>query len=227
MSAVTLRADGKDLRDFQGALFDLDGTLIDSMWVWDHLCRDWLIAQGKTPKENLERDIGLMTLTQSAEYVIRCYGFNLSPAAVIAGWEEMALGYYEKIVPLKKGMGELVKELWEGGTKLAVVTSCFPAACEAVLARHGLRSYFSKIMYTDELAATLGDDMSGKGHPHIWLAAAKKLYLPPKACVVFEDLYQAMEGVRSAGMGGFAAVYDKTCADWEAMKAGADWVFGP
>jgi beta-phosphoglucomutase-like phosphatase (HAD superfamily) len=228
VSAVTQCAAGERFQDYRGALFDLDGTLIDSMWVWDHLCRDWLIEKGKTPEANLESDIALMTLSQSAEYVIRNYGFANppfnSPAEVIAQWEGMALGRYETAVPVKQGMGELVKALYEGGTKLAVVTSCFPAACEAVLARRELRRYFSAIFYTHELAGEFPGD---KSLPHIWLASAERLGLPPKDCVVFEDLYQALKGVRAAGMGGFAAVHDKTCSNWDAMKAEADWVIGP
>jgi beta-phosphoglucomutase-like phosphatase (HAD superfamily) len=213
----------KSLRDYRGALFDLDGTLVDSMWIWQHLCLDWLIEKGKTPGEDLRSVIETMTVTQSAEYVARRYGFDgsgdlsLSPAEIIAQWESMALGRYER-APLKAGMGDLVRELWESKVKLAVVSSCCPAACEAVLARHGLRPCFSGIYYTDEVNGN-------KSMPGIWLHAAEKLGVKAADCLVFEDLYQALPGVRAAGMD-FAAVYDKSCADWEAMKAQADWVFG-
>ncbi|MDR2186199.1 MAG: HAD family phosphatase [Treponema sp.] len=209
----------KSVRDYRGALFDLDGTLIDSMWIWDKLCRDWLIEKGKTPGMDLEKTIEMMTLTQSAEYVIRRFGFDYSPEEILAQWNAAALDRYEHAAPLKPGMAELVRELYEGGTKLAVVTSCFPQACRAVLTRRGLRHYFSALVYTGE---TPGD----KGEPGIWLAAAERIGLPPEDCVVFEDLYRALRGVRSAGMG-FAAVYDKTCTDWKAMEAEADYVYGP
>jgi HAD superfamily hydrolase (TIGR01509 family) len=209
----------KDIRNYKGALFDLDGTLIDSMRVWDHLCRDWLLGKGKNPETELEKTIEMMTLTQSVEYVISRYGFDHFPAEIIAQWNAMTLDQYKNAVPLKPGMAELVRELKDGGTKLAVVTSSFPEACTAVLARHGLRQYFSAIVYTDEAP---GD----KGDPHIWLAAAKRIGLPPGDCVVFEDLHKALKGVRAAGMG-FAAVYDKTCTNWKALRAEADYVYGP
>jgi beta-phosphoglucomutase-like phosphatase (HAD superfamily) len=209
----------KNIREYRGALFDLDGTLVDSMHVWDHLCRDWLLAKGKKPEADLEKDLIPMTLIQGAEYVIRRYGFDLSPRELIGQWEGMALGCYETTVEVKKETAALAGELYDAGLKLAVVTSCFPAACEAVLKRHGLRAFFSAVLYTDEVS-------KDKSFPDIWLAAAERLGLESAECIVFEDAYYALKGVRDAGMG-FAAVYDDTNRDWELMKAEADWVFGP
>jgi HAD superfamily hydrolase (TIGR01509 family) len=209
----------KNIREYRGAIFDLDGTLLDSMWVWDRLCRDWLVKEGKSPAADLEQTIEMMTLTQSAEYVIRRFGINLSPEEIIARWNAVALDRYKNAVSLKAGMAELVRKLYENGAKLAVATSCFPEACREVLTRSGLRQYFSAVIYTGEAP---GD----KGDPHIWLTAAERIGLPPEDCVVFEDLYKALRGVRAAGMG-FAAVYDKSCTNWKALAAEADHVYGP
>ncbi|MDR0623335.1 MAG: HAD family phosphatase [Treponema sp.] len=208
----------KNIREYRGAIFDLDGTLIDSMHVWDHLCRDWLLARGKKPEAALERDIEAMTLSQSAEYVRRRYGFALSVQEIIGQWEGMALEYYKTTVALKKDTAALARELYSQGRALAVVTSCFPPACEAALRRYGLRDLFSAVIYTGEAP---GD----KSFPDIWIAAAERLGLEPGECIVFEDSRHALRGVRAAGMA-FAAVYDDTCAEWELMKAEADWVFG-
>jgi HAD superfamily hydrolase (TIGR01509 family) len=208
----------KNIREYRGAIFDLDGTLVESMHIWDHLCRDWLTAAGKEPEAALEKDLAVMTLNQGADYVIRRYGFDYSPQEIIRQWEEMALGAYKTTVALKEETAALVRELHAGGLALAVVTSCFPAACEAVLQRHGLRRFFSTILYTDEAPRD-------KSYPDIWLATAERLGLEPAGCVVFEDALYALKGVRAAGMA-FAAVYDSSCEDWESLKSGADWVFG-
>jgi beta-phosphoglucomutase-like phosphatase (HAD superfamily) len=217
----------KTMWDYEGAIFDLDGTLVDSMHVWDHLCRDWLLAKGKNPEAALEKDLEIMTVTQSAEYIRRRYGFDLSPQEIVGQWEERALGSYQTTVALKKETADLVRALYDKGRSLAVVTSCFPAACEAVLRRHNLRRFFSTVLYTDEAPGeTPGVSPKDKSYPDIWRAAAKRLGLEPVHCVVFEDTYYALKGVRAAGMA-FAAVYDETCANWELMKAEADWVFGP
>ncbi|MFP3043692.1 HAD family phosphatase [Treponema primitia] len=207
----------KSLFDYQGAIFDLDGTLTDSMHVWDHLCRDWLLAKGKKPEPDLEEHIATMTVNQSAEYMQSRYGFSLTPEEIIAQWQSMVLGLYETTVPLKTGTAQLARELKAAGLKLAVATSCFPAACEAVLQRHRLESLFSAVLYTDDFP---GD----KHEPDIWRAAAYALGLESGECVVFEDSLYALRGIKAAGMD-FAAVYDDTCTDWEHMKTCADWVF--
>jgi HAD superfamily hydrolase (TIGR01509 family) len=208
----------KNIFDYSGALFDLDGTLLDSMHVWDHICRDWLAGKGKKPGTDLEKEIEIMSLSESTEYVIKEYGFTLSAAEIISQWEEMVIAQYQNSVPLKQKSAELVYKLYEKGAKLAIVTSCFPAACEAALKRHGLKPYFSAVIYTHELSRN-------KSYPDIWLAAADRLGLKPKDCIVFEDMYQAMDGARAAGTGAFAAVYDESCTDWQAMKKEADFYF--
>ena len=118
-----------------------------------------------------------MTLTQSAVYVISHYGLALSPAQVISEWEALVLHQYTYTVSLKDGAEELVKFLSSRGMKLAVATSCFPTACEAVLSRHGIRNYFSTIFYSDQV----GKD---KTFPDIYLACAEGLGVEPEACIV-------------------------------------------
>jgi HAD superfamily hydrolase (TIGR01509 family) len=208
----------RPIREYRGALFDLDGTLADSMHLWDRLCRDWLVARGKIPDEDLEADIARLSLDAGAEYVIRRYGFDGSPQEMIAQWEDLVLKRYKTSVPLKEEPAALVRELHAAGVKLAVVTSCFPAACEGFLERHNLRPFFSAVLYTDE-------SPKDKRFPDIWQAAAKRLGLESADCIVFEDAYHALQGARAAGMG-FAAVYDDRCQEWELMKAQADWIIG-
>jgi HAD superfamily hydrolase (TIGR01509 family) len=202
---------------YAGAIFDLDGTLIDSMHVWDHISRDWLIAGGTDPARipaDMEAAFVSMTIAETTAYVIRRFGIPLSQEEIAARWQAMVLGQYQKTVPLKPGAAELLRALAERGIKLAVATSCFPACCEAALNRHGIGKYFSAIIYTNEVKRN-------KSFPDIWLAAASRLGLAPETCVVFEDMYGALKGVRAAGMG-FAAIYDDTCADWPAMRSEAD-----
>ncbi|MHC6201784.1 HAD family hydrolase [Breznakiellaceae bacterium SP9] len=202
---------------YRGALFDLDGTLADSMGIWDTIARDWLLAQGKVPEDGLEGELAMLTLQQSSAYLIQRYGLRLSPPQLIAEWEGMVIAQYQSTVALKPAIANLVRSLHRAGARIALVSSSFPVASEAFLERWNLRPYFTALVYTDEAPG-------GKSSSAIWLLAAKRLGVPPSDCVVFEDLYPALRGARAAGMD-FAAVYDAHCKDWEAMKEEADWVF--
>ena len=127
---------------------------------------------------------------------------------------------YRRRVPLKPGAADLVRALACRGMKLAIATSCFPAACEALLSRCQIKGYFSVLVYTDEIKDEAGQTLN-KTFPHVWRAAAARLGTPPEKCLVFEDMYAALKGVRAAGMG-IAAVWDAACEDWPAFSAGAD-----
>ncbi|MDR0998989.1 MAG: HAD family phosphatase [Treponema sp.] len=203
------------LRAFRGALFDLDGVLADSMRVWDPVCRDWLAGQGRKAEPGLEERIAPMTVEEAAEYVRRAYGIDLPPADIAGQWEGMVMDQYREGIALKEENAAIAGELYRAGLRLALVTSCFPSACEAFLDRHGIRRWFSALVYTGEA----GGDKSQSG---VWLDAARRIRVKPADCVVFEDSLHTLPGVRAAGMA-FAAVYDPSCKDWEALRRGADF----
>ena len=207
------------LTDYRAAIFDLDGTLADSMHIWDHICRDWLAGKGIAAEERLEQDIAKMTVTQSAEYVIRRYGvaagIPADPSRIQAEWEAMVLRQYAQTIPLKEGAAELIRALSAAGTRLAIATFCFPAACEAILGRHQIRDFFSVVMYTDEVSRD-------KTFPDLYLACARRLETAPESCVVFEDFPPALSGVRAAGMGLVAVYDDHATGQWDQFKQAAD-----
>jgi HAD superfamily hydrolase (TIGR01509 family) len=205
---------------YEAVIFDLDGTLADSMRLWGRVCADWLLRLGKEPEENLEGVLASLSLSQAADYVIKNYHIGLSPAAVRGQWGDSVLEEYRQRVPLKPGAADLVRSLARRGMRLAIATSCFPAACEALLSRCHIRGYFSALVYTDEIRDE-ADRTLNKTFPQVWRAAAARLGTPPEKCLVFEDMYAALKGVRAAGMG-IAAVWDESCEDWPAFSAGAD-----
>jgi HAD superfamily hydrolase (TIGR01509 family) len=205
---------------FKGALFDLDGTLADSMGLWEEVDRTWLERRGIKGPENFSALLRPMTLNQAADYVIRRFNAGPGPEEIIREWRDLALERYRSTVALKEGAGDLIRALTRRGMRLAIVSSCFSEACESFLARQGLRDFFSALVYTGQVKAEGGRTLD-KRSPRIWRRAAERLGLAPEDCVVFEDLYEALLGGRAAGMG-VVAVWDPSCADWPLMEAQAD-----
>ena len=204
---------------FEAAIFDLDGTLLDSMPLWENFCGNWLISLGKIPGAGLETDIVSMTASQSAEYIKRHYNLDFSPEELIAQWGDAMLPHYLKRAPLKQGVAELIGALASRGMKLGVATYSFPRCTEAILLHHKIFSCFSLIFYAHE--AQDSGIASVKKTPEFWLSVAAKLNISPEKCIVFEDSLTSVTGIRAAGMG-LAAVYDATCENWPTLSNAAD-----
>jgi HAD superfamily hydrolase (TIGR01509 family) len=192
----------KSIYDYKAAIFDLDGTLVESMHVWENIDREFLSVRNIAYPEDLSRIIGSMRLHEAAPYIIERFNLNITSQEVIDEWLLTALTHYETSIILKDGAIELLQKLQERNIKLSIATSCFPAACEAVLQRHKIRNMFEFIVYSDDVAR-------GKGYPDIWLESARLLDTQPKDCIVFEDFPTALDGVRAAGMG-FVAIREKS-----------------
>jgi len=205
---------------YQAAIFDLDGTLIDSMPLWENFCNDWLRSHNRIPGESLKEDIFSMTFSQSADYVNRLYGLNLTREELISQWEEKMTGLYLAGAQLRQGVKELLDALSLKKIKLGIATYSFTRSCEAVLNHHGVLKYFSSFIYAHEFEF-FSEYMAVKKDPAFWLEAANRLNVKPEKCIVFEDSFFSMEGVRAAGMG-IAAVYDASCSQWPELSRAAD-----
>lgn len=207
------------LDSFDAFIFDFDGTLVDSMPLWENFCGDWLRGMNKTPDDSLEDDIKAMTIAQSADYVNQRYGMNLSRAELIRQWEDVMLPRYAKAA-LKQGAADLVRGLAARGKKLGIATYSFPRCVESVLERHGLRRFFSSMLYAHEFEDE-SNFTSVKKDPAFWRRAAAGLLTAPEKCVVFEDSFSSLEGGRAAGMG-IVGIYDASSERWPLLKASAD-----
>lgn len=197
----------------QGAIFDLDGTLLDSMSLWDTIGEEYLRSLGKAPKEDLKETFKTFTLEQSARYYQEHYGVTLTVEQIVAGIHGMMESYYLDTVPLKKGAEGFLRELQHRGVKLCVATVTSQHLAEGALQRLGVRALFSGIF-----TCRPGQ---GKGEPAIYREALEHLGTKKQETMVLEDAFHAL---RTAKLDGFptAGVYDAHEERQQELKEWAD-----
>lgn len=189
------------MNDWDAAIFDLDGTLFDSMGLWERIDVEFLAKRDIPVPGDYVANIRALSFPEAARYTIARFCLNESPEELIAEWNEMALHEYGSNIRLKPFAGEYLRRLKSGGLKLATATSLLDSLSEACLKNNDIYELF------DAQATTL-ESGRGKEHPDVFRLAAQRLGVPPGRCVVFEDLKEGVESAKRAGMRVFA-VYDK------------------
>ena len=198
----------------RGAIFDVDGTLLDSMFIWDTIGEAYLRSIGYQPKENLNETFKNMSLHQAACYYQTEYGVTRSIDEIMDGVNAMLERYYRFEVPLKPGVAELLERLRQDGVRLCIATATDRHLVEAALDRCGVLSCFGEIFTCNEVG-------HGKDEPDIFEAAIRFLGTRREETLVVDD---ALYAVRTAKEAGFpvAAVYDSHERSQAEVRARSD-----
>lgn len=193
------------IADFEAVLFDLDGTLLDSMWIWEDIDIAYLGRFGIVPPGDLQSHIEGMSFSETAVYFKERFGLSDSLDVIKADWIAMACDKYLYEIPYKKGAEDFLKYCRKCGLKLGVATSNSGKLVESAAKALSFETYFSCIMTACEVK-------KGKPAPDIYLAVAEKLGVKPEKCLVFEDILPGIRAGISAGM--------KVCAVEDKYSAG-------
>lgn len=190
------------VRNIDAAIFDLDGTILDSMDVWERIDVEFLKKRGhnEVPEFYLN-EICARSFTEAAEYTIEYFGLSDTVKGLMNEWNCMALYEYAHSIRLKKGAAEYLRELKRCGVRLAVATSLPRHLYEPALKNNGVYDLFEIICSVDEVAR-------GKEYPDIFEYAIRRLKLEPYKCLFFEDLFAAVRSAKSTGAR-VCGVYDK------------------
>lgn len=188
------------LTNIEAVIFDLDGTLIDSIGIWNKIDIDYLSRYGKERPKNLQEKISHLTFRETAQYFQQTFNINETIEKIIGDWHDMALDSYKNKTPLKCGAKEFLEFLHKSKIKIGLATSNSIDLLETTLKAHDIYDLFDAITTTAEVSRN-------KDFPDVYLLAAKKLNIPAERCLVFEDLPVAILGAKKGGMK-VAGVYD-------------------
>jgi len=193
------------MKEFKGAIFDLDGTLIDSMGVWEDIDIKFLEKRNiLLPKDYIEK-INSMSFEEVAKYTIKRFGLNESVESLIKEWNDMAVYEYSHNIKLKPKVKEYLIKLKENNIKIGLATSSPKKLYKPVLKNNKIYDYFDTF-------TSVEDVQRDKNHPDIYLYTAKKLGLKANECVGFEDILIGTNTLKKAGFM-VVGVYDKYSYD--------------
>ena len=199
----------------KGAIFDLDGTLLDSMFIWDTIGEEYLRSLGKEPHEDLKETFMTLTLEEAAEYYREHYGVTLSVKEIVDGVNAMVEQTYRTKVTLKPGIAEYLAWLKENGVRMCVATVTDRYLVEETLERLGVRHYFSEIFTCAEVGF-------GKDKPVIYQKALEHLETEKRDTYVFEDMLFALNTAKTDGFP-TVGIYDRHEAHQDELKELSDY----
>lgn len=188
-------------RSVSGAIFDVDGTILDSMEMWRTTGSRFLRKCGVTPPPDIDRLMFQITLEEGASLFGEKFGIEGTPEEIKARVLQMVRDDYRYRLNCKPGVVDVIRELYSAGIPLCVATATDRELILPAFERLGLLPFFREILTCSELGVS-------KRSPDIYLRAAERLGTPPEKTLVFEDVLHA---VRSAASVGFpvVAIYDK------------------
>ncbi len=186
----------------RGAIFDADGTLLDSMSIWDTIAEDYLRSFGIAPREDLTETFKTFSMYESACYYREVYGIPLSPEEIMDGIHKMIENFYFEKAMLKQGASDFLQGLKENGVKMCIATATDQTLIERALRRCGVLDYFSRI-FTCEIVG------KSKKNPQIFRVARDHLGTDKAYTWVFEDAFHAAETAKKDGFP-VVAVFDRS-----------------
>lgn len=199
----------------QSAIFDMDGTLLDSMSTWNKLGSALIRRLGREPEADLDEKLRVMSLKEGAAYCVEHYHLPLSVDKTIEQMNEVMKDFYCTNVEAKAGVERMLSVLKMQGVWMYIATATDRPLAEAALKHTGLSDYFRGIV-------TCGEAGCGKENPKIYEMALRRLGSRKEDTVLFED---ALFAIRTAKKAGFrvAGVYDPSEPKQDAVKAEADY----
>ncbi|WP_129600862.1 HAD family hydrolase [Anaerophilus nitritogenes] len=204
------------IKDIEAVIFDLDGTLVDSMWIWKQIDIEYLGKRGLTLPDGLQKEVEGMSFTETANYFKERFHLQESIEEIKAEWMDMTKDYYANQIPTKNGVYTFLMKLKNKGIKMGIGTSNDKELVNLVLQKNNIMDFFETIRTSCEV-------QRGKPHPDVFLKVAYDLGVEPKNCLVFEDTYAGVLAAKRAGMKVYAIADESSFAYKQDISNLADY----
>lgn len=182
------------LENKKAVIFDLDGSLVDSMWIWPEVDIQYMKKYDLRAPMNFHKAVEGMSYTETAQYFLDTFpSLRCTLDDVRREWMEMTMDLYQTKVPLKRGAREFLERMHSMGVLMGIATSNARELVDATLKSLHIQDYFTSVRTSCEVSA-------GKPAPDVYLKVAEDLRVSPESCLVFEDVPRGIEAGKNAGM---------------------------
>lgn len=181
------------IRGVRAAVFDLDGTLFDSVGLWHEIDEIFLRKRGFEPTDEYKRSIAALGFKATAYFTVEYFGLDETPETLMDEWNALAEHAYKHTIRLFDGVREYLEACAAAGIDIFAVTSLKRELAVSCLVSNGIDKYFKEVITADETGMT-------KSAPDIYEFAARRAGCAPRECVAFDDVHDAINAARAAGM---------------------------
>lgn len=199
----------------KAGIFDLDGTLIDSMWLWENLAHNYLLSIGIEPPKDLGESLKELTLEESTFYMKKRFKLKSTPCEIKRDIEKILADYYANRLQLKPYVLETLEEFKNRNIKMVIATATDDHLVSMALNRHGIKDYFEFIQTSDNVGLS-------KGQPEFFQIAINRLELDPRDIWVFEDALHCILSAKKCGLNVVAVRDESALSDLEEIKKISD-----
>ena len=205
------------MHEFKGAIFDMDGTLLDSMPVWKRLTQGYLKQFGLNITDEEYAECEGFSQPQVAQYFADRYDLPGGAEGLMEGMDRLITSRYETIAKPKDGVLEFLDGLRARGVKMAIATLSARRHADKAVRDRDMLDYFDFMLTIEDVGVS-------KYQPDIYLKSAERLGLTPADCIIFEDAPYACTTAKKAGFRVCGVVEPAYAAGEEELRAAGDFI---